>query len=124
MLPSCYVGSRDLLFHWLCSAGSTIFAVLSLVGLACGPASNSADERSGQSESTRELTWPQVALAVEARAGATLPASAFFSQVLRLPRKEIEKSKDMEPGRFVGTCASCVTAVVYLIRASPSRNRL
>eukprot|EP00913_Durusdinium_trenchii_P016753 g15747.t1 len=42
--------------------GSTIFGVLSLVGLAFGP----------------------VALVVVVRAGATLPANAFFSQVFHL----------------------------------------
>lgn len=44
------------------AAGSTLFGILSLVGLAYGP----------------------VALVVVVRAGATLPANAFFSQVFHL----------------------------------------
>ena len=48
-------------------AGSTIFGVLSLVGLAFGP----------------------VALVVVVRAGATLPANAFFSQAQMSPFSDL-----------------------------------
>jgi len=53
---------RSRLRFILGAVGSTIFGVLSLVGLAYGP----------------------VALVVVVRAGATLPANAFFSQVFHL----------------------------------------
>lgn len=95
MLRSCYIGSRDLLFQGLCSAGSTIFGVLSLVGLAYGPASNWAE--SGHSESTRRhesrhgLRWHLWLWCGLERRCLQMHSSARCSD-----SQEIENSRDME----------------------------